>query len=144
MTRQTTGCRPPWNSERTLFLHDSILYLSQIYHPLHSDLQSYRILNQSSPSTPLQPPPSKHTPAIQHNMPPINMPRGPTRQINHRRRHILWQPQPSIWRILLQLLRPSLQFHQPIRHLRREEARRDCIDQNPLRTELDGQVACQV
>lgn len=77
-------------------------------------------------------------------MPTIDMaPRSRT-QIHNCTRNILRSPQPLVRRIVRQLLRAALQLHQSVRHLRREEARRDRIAEDSLRAELDCQIASQV
>lgn len=68
----------------------------------------------------------------------------PTRQENNSSSDILRPTQPPIRRLLRQPLRPALQLHQPVGHFRREKARRDGVAQNPLRAQLDGQVAREV
>ena len=68
----------------------------------------------------------------------------PRAKVHNRRRNVLWSSQPLVRRCVRKLLCPARQLHQSIRHLCREETRRDRIAEDSLRRELDGQVACDV
>ena len=69
---------------------------------------------------------------------------GPTSQVHHRARDILGLAQPTIGRLILQRLHPTLLLNQPTRHLGREEPRRDSISEHPARTQLQRQILRQM
>lgn len=68
----------------------------------------------------------------------------PTRQKHHRPGNILRLAQPPTGILLRQRLLATRHLHQPIRHAAGEETRRNSIDQDASRAELDGEMLSQV
>ena len=66
------------------------------------------------------------------------MPRRPTRQKDHHARYIFRGAQPLIRHLRRHLFLPAKLLHQPARHLAREKARRDAVDEDVARPQLDG------
>jgi len=77
-------------------------------------------------------------------MPTINMRTRSRAKVHHRPRNILRSPQPLIRRRFRQALRTSLQLHEAVRHLGREEARCQGVAEDALRAELDSEIAGEV
>ena len=91
-----------------------------------------------------QPRPRQHRSTIRRNDTPIQMRRRPTGQKHHQASQILRVTQPAIRAHLRELLLPALQLHQPARHLRRIEARRDGVTEDMAGAQLDGQILGEV
>lgn len=117
--------------QRTSFSHTSFLYRkkrARIYRTRYHFLQFRH----------------QDTAAIQNDMSTIHMPTRPRAEVHQRTRDVLRGTQSLVGVGLGQLLHATAQLHESVGHLGREEAGRDAVDEDALRSELDGQVASQV
>ena len=85
-----------------------------------------------------------YTPAIDGDGCPIDVTRRSARQEHDRSRNILRLSESSRGNRSRDLVSASRGLHEPVRHLRGKEARRDAVHADVPRAQLDGKIASQM
>lgn len=82
--------------------------------------------------------------SVQHQSAATQMRSCATGKIHNRRSNIFRVSQPPVGVCLCQTVSASTQLHQSVCHFGGEEARRNVVDQNTLRAQLEGQITSEM